>query len=270
MGTNFEKYHSVIFSLVSAIGLELIAIFYTFQGINSFIILTVLFFMVFVIESYFSYQYASQLKSKLPLPHLVDEIKHIHISHHILLPFLLYSSICAFIFFNGMLFQTQLIIFIGMLTFFSIFEGQRTSFRKEFIFDEPLHYIYDSIKIIIYFLGIDCIIQGSIYFSWNQLIFFILSEVLAFTLFLLIIVRKSQFNSIGMLYIFAASVLISLVTLTLMPHVTIATAAILSSVLYYLLVGLIHHKINASLTAAVISEYVIIALIVILAVKGIS
>jgi len=265
-----ETYHSVIFAALSGIGLELMAFAYALQGTGTFLTLAVLFLGIFVFEALISLRFAENIKAKLPLPHLIDDIKHIHISHHIVLPMLLYMSICGFIFYNRVSLQTQLVIILGVLTFFTIFQSQRISFKKEFTFDETLNYLYDAIKIIIYFLGIDIIIQSQIYFSFGSVISFILAESLSFILFLLIIVRKNQFNSIGMLYIFLSSIFSAGITVLLIGHMPVLTIALISGVIYYLLVAVIHHKINASLTFSVIVEYLIVAVIIFLALRGIA
>jgi hypothetical protein len=265
-----EKYHSLIFTSIMAIGLEVIAFLYNLEGAEFFIITSTLLLGVFAIEAYLSLQFAREMKSKLPLPHIAEDMKHIHVSHHIILPLFLYLGIFGFIFFNKFSLTSEIIILLGCVTFFGIFQGQRTSFMKEFGFDDTLHYIYDAIKIIIYFLAVDIILQSQIYFSFNQVVTFALVETAALILFMLIIVRKNQFNTGGFIYIFLSSTLLAGLSIFIAPHLNILVSALLSAVFFYLLIGFIHHKLNATLTPAIIVEYLLIAAIILLVIRGIS
>ena len=268
MGKFIRTKHNLIFTIISAIGFELITYSLSY-GVSVYIIFCAVFFAIFVLEAVLSLKVAKELRSKMPLPHLVDDVKHIHISHHIFLPIALYTSICAYIFFNGISISSQMVIILGTFTFYSIFAGKRSSFKNEFLFNDTLHYIYDSIKIIIYFLGIDVIIQMQNYFNSTPVITYAVAQLLAFALLLLIIARKDQFNSAGILYMFIASLIPSAVVILLLPHSSAIAIALISSVLFYILVGIMHHKINATLTSAVIFEYLLIAAILLLALRGI-
>lgn len=270
MKHTIEQYHSLIFAAVSVIGFELITLLYMQSGTGIFLAATFLFLFIFVFEAFLSLRFAQDVKSKLPLPHVVDEVQHIHISNHLILPSLLYLSIAGFIYFNYFSLQTEAVILIGAITFFSIFQGQRATFRQEFVFDETLHYIYDSIKIIIFFLATSILIQSAMRFSFSTILLFILQEALAFILLLLIIVRKQQFNSTGILYIFLASLASAVIVVLMFPHWGAITIALVTCVIFYLFIGVIHHKIQATLTFELISEYIIIALIILVALRGIS
>lgn len=260
--------HNLIFTVISALGFEIIAYSLSF-GISAYTISCIIFLAIFVFEAALSLKLAKEMRSKMPLPHLVDDVKHIHISHHIFLPVALYASICAYIFFNGMGISSEMVIILGTITFYSIFAGKRSSFKNEFLFNETLHYIYDSIKIIIYFLGIDVIIQAQGYFNFSPVITYAVAQLLAFILLLLMIARKDQFNSAGILYMFIASLIPSAVVIILLPHLSAIAIALISSVAFYILVGIMHHKINATLTLSIALEYILIAVILLLALKGI-
>lgn len=270
MVLKIEKYHSLIFTIISLLGLELCLSLRNIS-ISTFIIFSVIFLFIFTIEAFMSFRLGLRLQSKLALPHIIEEVKRIHITQHIILPLLLYVELIFFIFFNNTGLEPQAFIIIGSITFFSIFEGQRKTFINEFLFNETLHYIYDSIKIIIYFLGVEIITQSTTYFELNIIYSILLIQGLSFTLFLLILLRKDQYSNPASIYIFASSTIIALITVLSLNIINSPLIiALLSTVFFYILVGFMHHKINATLKASVILEYAAIALIIILAIKGIS
>jgi len=266
-----HRYHSIVFALLSAVEIELTMQVYLHFPFAVCILPALLFFLSFLLESMLSFRNAMEAKTKLSLPYIFDDLKHIHVSHHLILPTLLYISITSFIILNGSSLLTQFVIVLSVITLYALFEGQQTSIRHDFMFDEYLHYIYDSIKIIIYFLLIDSTIAAYKIGDINLVAVFAISEAVAFLLFLLIISRKRELNTAGILYIFFASMLSSILVL-LMTTLGSATIilALMASVIYYLLIGIIHHKINASLTAGIVLEYILIAGIILVVLTGIS
>lgn len=270
MLNKFKKYHSSIFAFISFLGFQLLIFEVNFSYV-AFIVTMIIMFIVLIVEALISLQFAKNIQSKLALPQLVDNIKHIHISHHILLPSLIYIETCGFIFFNSLNFSCELIIILSSICYFTIFEGQRKSFINEFTFSENLHNIYDATKIIIYFIGVHTILQFWKYFDLNIAYPILIIQALAFILFILIIIRKEQSSTLSILYMFIASTVISLFSaITTIFISDITYIALISTAIYYIFIGYIHHKINATLSSRVIIEYIAILLIIFITIVGLS
>lgn len=198
-------------------------------------------------------------KKQLEIPIVEKHHEFNHYLLHLFLPSIAYWSLISFVYFN--LNYHFWIFFLGIvfIIFSLLFSNIHAYFTNNMKIEENTHKIYDFLKIVIYFTGIYSIFQ-----SWYTFNLSILTTAILVTMFsqliLFLYVSKYHhlYDSIYILTILASMLagIIALISLGIDYLISFDHIFILTTY-FFLITGIIHHKIKKDLTYKILFEYIV-------------
>ncbi|MBN2016173.1 hypothetical protein JW766_05055 [Candidatus Dojkabacteria bacterium] len=227
--------------------------------------------VVLILEIYLNWRFATRILRQIDLPSINTYNLWGHFLNHITLPLLLFFSLAGFIYFNSddlvRLIAIIALVFINIILFINI----RSYYQDEFKIDVSTRYIYDVIKLIISFFGINLILHVKVLL---QLDLWLMACCVCFLLLILgglLIYRKAQVNIYTIAYVIISSFLIAVVFMLLNVFGFILLGInVISFLLFYFSLSILHHRIERSLTLNVFLEYVMFFIIALLLFAGLS
>jgi len=262
---------SIFYSFVISIGIFFALSMYSEYGNKSYWRVIAIISIIFIFEIYLNWRFATKVLRQIDMPNINVYNLWGHLINHITLPLLLFYSFAGFLYFN----QDEVVRYFSILLHFMInvilFVNIRSYYQDEFNIEEKTKYIYDLIKLIIFFLGVNLILHGVMLAEAQIWIGAFLLSLLALMLGLLLIYRKNQKEMLVIVYIIISTLLIGIVYILLftLGFVLLGINLILF-LLFYFILSFLHHKIERTLTPHVVLEYVLIFILALLLFHNLS
>jgi len=239
-----------------------------FNNGSQFLIFTAAIFIIIISEIIINY-IARSNKVVLNMD-FNDEINELsHLFNKIVLPLALYASIIGFGYYNLSSNVLNIVLVLTFVLFFILFVNIRSFFKDSLDLESKTHFVYDFFKFIIFFLGVDVILNYS-QLNVQQAFGGVLA--LSMGLHLLFLIRqKYAFKRHYLFAIIGSVVIAESASLLVAPNKYNQLQISLCIVfIFYLSLAIIQHAINRTLTRSVIFEYFLVLLIALSILLGVS
>jgi len=267
-----SKYKWCIFyAVMSGFGLAFALQLLKDYGVDKFLMGVLFTILLLCFEIYLNWRYATKVLRQIDMPSINVYNLWGHFMNHLTLPLLLIISFAGFIFFNeDDLIRIVAICFLTIINLI-LFVNIHSYYKDEFRLEEETRYIYDLIKLIIFFFGLNLILNIKKYWEVELWIVSLLVCFLALGLGLLLIYRKNAQSLVSVAYVIIVSFGLSVIFMILsFLGVVFFGINIIIFLLFYLALAILHHKIDRTLTINVFIEYSLIIVLVFLLFIGIS
>ena len=223
-------FYSIVISLGLLFSLEMLKDY----GSKAFLIVVVGCSCILLFEIYLNWRLSAKVLKQVDMPILNAYSLWGHSLNHILLPLLLIYSFAAFIYINDDDLIRIISIVIYMVLNFLLFVNIRSYYLDEFKVEEDTNYIYDIIKLILYFFSVNVILHLGNLEAINTLIQGFFIGIFSVLLGFLILFRENVFELSAKLYVFAISVVIALVyMLALSYQIVLLGINIMTFLIFY-------------------------------------
>jgi len=177
-------------------------------------------------------------------------------------PLFLFWGLAGFLYYNTNFYLQQIFLALSLGAFFVIFSE---------IFSDLTHQLHDTVKFLTIFLLYDSILETVRYFYLSRslvLVFVFLVSMLCFHhLFWRLNALKIFYSTIGLIISLAIG-LFALGAAFIWPLASYFLLAVMTTSLYYVAWGILHHHIDCCLTKKVVLDYLMIGLFVFLTTLG--
>jgi hypothetical protein len=189
-----------------------------------------------------------------------------HFLRHLILPTLLYFSGILFLFFNRVKLLDQVAIIIVCSSFWLLFYNISMTYLKAYRTSSKTKYIFDVIRIIIFYFVTDVLINTVFYYGVSPMLIYTGVFVLALMLINMSIVIADQLEMRTLLFSVLSAVSVGLVLWFVMSLVlfNIAVLSLVLTVYFYLLVSFWHHKLEGTFNWDVMTQYILFALMAVI------
>lgn len=238
---------------------------------SGFIVFTLALFGIYLIEI-FSHWRTKSTKVQINFD-IHDEINEFsHFFHKIVLPIIFYISLVAFGYYNIKSRSIIILLFFVFITFFVLFINIRAFFEHKLTVEHKTNYVYDIIKFLIFFAGVDSLSNLANFYQTQLIPISIGVFALSFTLLFLMLWRYKKLRQMSAFFSFVASFLIAAIFfISQTGRIVNALQISLSLIfIFYLSAAIIHHKLMRTLTRSVLVEYFVVMLLVLAITYGIS
>lgn len=207
---------------------------------------------------------------QIELGNITSEDQHIYTYHQVILPIALYIGTVSFLMLQNLnIVVSEITIIITSILFYTLLKRIDT-YTDTFNIEESTHYLFNGIKIYIFFILTYSFLEISSSINMPQIYPLIFILLLSLSLLLLLIQRNKQF---GKDTIFFASISAIVITASGFGiHLTLENTLIESFVttgLFYLSSAILHHKMEGKLSRNLLVEYSLVLIIMLLIIKGI-
>lgn len=271
MKSLIKNKRSIIYSIILGLGLSFSLQMLVDYGENAFWIAIGISSLIMIFTIYMNWRYASKVIRQLDMPKInVYDLKG-NLVNHIFLPFMLFYSVAGFIFYNNDSLIRGLTVILFVFVNYILFMNIEAYYKDEFRKDEKTRYIYDTIKLIISFIGTNLILH----FSRNNELEIYIQAILIYILLCLLgslaVTRRNMFSFKPLTYVGITSFVIALFfMLALSIHIVMLGVNLLTFLLFYFSLSILHHRAERTLTLSVFGEYVVIFLLGFVLFLGIS
>jgi hypothetical protein len=247
---------SVIYTNVKA--LEFIDLMPNVQ----FYIATIILYILLLVELQTTSSWGRR-KKQLEIPIVEKHHEFNHYLLHLFLPSIAYWSLAGFVFFNLNYQFWPFFLGVVFIIFALLFSNIHAYFNNNRRIETDTHKIYDFLKIVIFFTGVYSIFQAWYTFDLaNELTALLIVLFSQLILFLYVSKYHQMYDSVYMLTIFA-SMFGGIITYTItnidylisFDHIFIITTY------FFLITGIIHHKIRGDLSIRIVGEYIVFSLL---------
>lgn len=255
---------SFIYSIILGIGLVFSVQVLKDAGGRTFLLVILVICTILVFEIYLNWRYATKVLRQIDMPIINVYNLWGHLLNHITLPLLLTLSVGGFLFFNN----DDLIRLVAIALYFVLILilliNIRSYYEDEFKAESVTRYIYEIIKLVIFFFGVNLIIHIQNYWELDLWVGTFLVCILSISLGFLLLYRKSQAEFTQVLYFIVSSIIISVVYMLLNAStIGLLGINVVIFVLFYFVVSILHHKIERTLSLGILVEYILITILAI-------
>ncbi len=189
-----------------------------------------------------------------------------HFLRHLILPTLLYFSGILFLFFNRVKLLDQIAIIIVCSSFWLLFYNISMTYLKAYRTSSKTKYIFDVIRIIIFYFVTDVLINTVFYYGVSPMLIYAGVFLLALVLINMSIVIADQLDMRTLLFSILSAVSVSIVLWFVMSLVlfNIAVLSLVLTVYFYLLVSFWHHKLEGTFNWDIMTQYILFALMAVI------
>ncbi|MDD3647352.1 MAG: hypothetical protein PHS44_02525 [Candidatus Dojkabacteria bacterium] len=227
--------------------------------------------LIVFFEIYLNWRYATRILRQVDLPTINVYSLWSHILNHIMLPVLLLLSVSGFIFFHRDDLVRVIVIVLVSIVFVTLFINIRSYYEDEFRVEEKTRYIYEIMKLVIFFFGLNLVISIEVFWGIDIWISAFLVSLLVIILGMLLIYRKNQFELVQIIYIVLSASIIAVLFLVLHNlEVLMLGINVIIFLVFYFLFSLLNHRLERTLTKEIFIEYGLILLFAFLLFSGIS
>lgn len=266
---NFGR--GLLYALTVTLGLQIALIELSFGNKKNFGIIGLLLIGIFVIELLSSWIYRAKIveQKKIYFPRRAKDLEDL--LHHTILPIGTYITTVGFLYYN---FQSNSqLFFSGVMAIILtvLFTNIRSYYEHRELLEKQTHYIYDVIKVVLFFN-----VVNFIFHFWplpgEWLLILIFSTLIASSLQFLTIIRYQKMEFKLALIILFSSVVIGIVGLLSKTFlgINILQTTALMTLCFYVSLALIHHLTHHTLNRTLIMEYTTVVLIAVLLLYGLS
>ena len=251
-------FYSFILGLLLLFGLQVLKDY----GSKGFLIVILVNCLILIFEIYLNWRYATRSLRQVDLP--LGGVYNIwgHILNHLALPILLTLSISGFLFFNNddliRIISVLIYVFLILILLINI----RSYYEDEFKTESVTRYIYEVIKLVIFFFSINIILHLEELLRLDAWIGTFLICVLIVTLGLLLIYRRNQIGFAQIAYLVLSSIVISVIYIFLdLSNIVLLGVNVIIFILFYFVMSILHNKIERTLTIGILVEYILISIL---------
>lgn len=260
------------FSFVVFVILELLAWFSTFRDLQLFFWITLAGVGMLITELIISWRVAEQHKKEWGMPHLESRVWREHFTNHAVLPLLTFVFTAIFLWNNNVELFKQLFVIAISVVYVPLFVNLHASYRNEMKLRKETYYIFDLVRMIIFFLFVDASLD-IFNFNFNGVILAaVLVGILSFVLLVLMVWLAKQLKIETYIFTFLSSLLLGFFYLILVFFVAVnpLTVSILTTIAFFLMLSYWHHKLDGSFDFHVFSEYLLITLLLLIIIISLS
>lgn len=262
----------IFYGFVVSLGLVFLTQLLIATSVRHFMVGAFILYFIFIFEVSISWFYARKVLAQMEIPQVDIYSKYSQLTHHIILPSILYFSFLGIIYIYHLSLPKYFIFLIAFFTFTLLFVNIRAYYEDKFKLEEKTHYVYDIIKFIVFFLVANSILRLENFLNTPS--FFTYLEIALLTLFLnsLILVRNKQINLWTISYIIFASIVLAVVTYILLSFTvfTILSTAIYLLLTNYILSAILHHKLEGTFSKEILLEYLTVLLLSLVILQGLT
>ncbi len=265
----YKRKRTIFHAIATGLGLLLSIHLLKDYGNEKFIITIVATSLILFLEIYLNWRFATKVLRQIDMPSINVYNLWGHLINHITLPLLLFYSVAGFIYFNSddlvRIISILFLIVINLIFFINV----RSYYSDKFKMEEKTRYIYDVIKLIIFFFSINLILHIRMIFQINSWIIGVFVCFISLILYILIIYRKIQVNINTITYVIVVSFVISVLYMILdITGYFFLGINIVIFLLFYIFLSILHHKLERTLTVKVFTEYLLILILALLLFGG--
>lgn len=189
-----------------------------------------------------------------------------HFLQHLLLPSILYFCGVLFIFFNRIRLLEQAAIVIISLSFWLLFYNISMIYMKAYHTSEKTKYIFNFIRIIVFYFITDAIINGVFYYGIERVWIYIGVAVVTVFLINFMIFIFEQLSLRTSIWALITGVLIGGLSLMIMllNLFSITILSLVITILFYLAVAVWHHKLEGTFNWDIMTQYSLFAVMAII------
>ena len=267
----YKNKRSIFYAFLTGFGLIFAIQLLKDYGLDKFLLAVVITSLILFLEIYLNWRFATKVLRQIDMPSVNVYNLWGHLLNHISLPLLLFFSLAGFIYFNSddliRLIAISFLVIINATLFINV----RSYYRDEFKVEEATRYIYDVIKLIIFFFCINLILHVKILFQVELWISALVVCSLVLILGFLVIYRRAQLGLDTIIYVICASFLISIFFMILDTFgFMLLGINVVIFLIFYMILSILHHKMERTLTLGIFTEYILILLLAFLLFSGIS
>jgi hypothetical protein len=232
-----------------------------YQNLGNFSLLSFSLLLIYFAELYLNYvRRNKKIQINLDFHDKVNELSLLY--HFIFLPVVLYFSLASFYYYNYKESIGVILIILVFFIFFTLFRNIRYFFRNEIKFENSTHYIYDLIKIFIFFC-LNNFLANQLYVHPNKkILIFLLSFLLAFILMSLSLWRWNKISRENLIASIVCSIICGLsFILFSFIFVNAMQISLISVFVFYISIAIIHHLRERNLTRQIMLEYLSIGIV---------
>jgi len=262
---------SLFFSITLGLGAVFSIEILKDYGTKAFLVVNSITILILIFEIYLDWHYATKVLRQIDMPSINAYNLAGHIINHITLPLLLYISLVGFVYFNIddliRLIIILIVTFVNTLLFINI----RSYYEDDFNLDYSTRYIYDVIKLIVFFLAVNVILHLKLRLNIDVWVISILIYFLVLLLSFLIVYRQGQIGRQTFTYISITSFLIAVLFMILnIFEIFLIGTNVITFLLFYFDISILQHKLNRDLTFNILVEYILTLFLAIILFSGIS
>lgn len=266
-----ENKRSIFYAFLTGLGLLASLQLLKDYGKEAFLVAICFTASILCFEIYINWRYATKVLRQIDMPNINVYNLWGHFLNHITLPLLLFFFIVGFVYFNEddliRIIVIFLLIFINIVLFINI----GSYYRDEFRIEEKTRYIYDLIKLVIFFFGVNLILHAGQYWQLDTWVSAFLTCLLSLILGALLVYRKGAQSLFTFIYIVLSSFLIAVIFMVLSSGGFLLVGLnIVTFLCFYFSLAILHHKIERTLSLNVFFEYALILIFAFLLFLGIS
>lgn len=230
-----------------------------------FIQVTVVVCAVFFIEFVTSWQYYGSPK----LTEVDRQTNQNVFWHHLVLPITTYLSIVLFTYFNRNPNLQVILLSLGLFMFTVLFVNIRAHYMHRNSLQKQTNYIYDIIKLVLFFCVTDSLINLSANINPALLLAI---PILSTVLMLLISARYERLEMKAIIFAGLLSVFVGLIVFicALWFEINAVQTSLVAFITFYLCLAGLHHYFERDLSLKLALEYVAIVLIALALVQGMN
>lgn len=260
------------YALTVVLGLQL-ALQQLDQGLyQNFVTIVVVISGIFLIELYSGWVFRGKRSSRFKKMGQAEQAKRVEeFTLHFIIPAGFFYLAAAFIGYNRQV-SVRIAFLTGLFFILTLlFVNIRAFYQKQNTLEARTHYIYDVIKILMFFLATNVLFQ-----RWNSgnevIIPLVASSSFALGLFILSSIRYRKFETrlagltlIGALVLF----MLLLIAVSFAPFNPLRISAF-AVLFYYIIWAFLHHLMHRSLSKTLALEYLVIAGIALILMLGLA
>jgi hypothetical protein len=221
-------------------------------------------FLVVLLELFYSR--VSDKPLKLKMKFVKKRVWRKHFLRHLVLPSLLYFSSILFLFFNRIKLLDQVSIIIVTASFWVLFHNISMTYMKAYRTSKKTRYIFDVIRIIIFYFVTNVIVNAVYYYGFDRLIIYLGVGALSFVLVSMMISIFNQFSP-RIWFVNALSACLMGFGAWLIVYLAVFNMAIIAlviTVLFYLNVVFWHHKLEGTFNWDAMTQYILFAIMAVI------
>lgn len=267
-----RNFSSLFYAVAITLGIYIsINELHRYNNISNFIIFSFAILAIYCIELFTTFQNkSSKVEINFDIEDEINEVSHFF--HKLILPILLYFSLVSFGYYNYLERNFLVILLVTFFAFFILFINTKAFLLNMQSIEHRTHYVYDIIKFLIFFLLINVLGNTYISVSSNLIFLSIAAGFICFGILALMVWRINKLRKKSILYSLIVSFLVGSLFGLFNHFLGINPLQLSLSLifLFYISTAIIHHKLMDTLTAGVVSEYLIVILLVLAITYGIT
>lgn len=237
-----------------------------------YIVSTFIVYSIILFEMFYIWFVSREKLKQMDLPLVSTYTKTKEFVNHLILPSILFFTLSGFIFFNNNSAVRLPLVIFSFVAFASLFINLKAFYLDKYSLEKQTYFVYDMIEMISYFCGINIILSIG---ELQSLSVFSIAAFVFIATFALLLLNLYQFDKVfgSSIFIVALFAFISAANIYLLLSIfsiNVIASSILQFLIYYLLFGVLRHKLEGTLSAQIFFEYFSVFLLALAFLVGIA